>query len=355
LNVRGPAALLAAVKNCYASLYTDRAIKYRQDNGFVDSAVSLSVGIQKMVRSDKACSGVGFTLEPESGFRNVIHLAGVWGLGENIVQGISTPDEYLVFKPALRAGKRAILQKTRGEKARTLVYAGDNVASGGTVNLDTPDGKRDQFVLTDEEITALANWAMTIEAHYGRPMDLEWAKDGESGDIFIVQARPETVHSRRDPLSIKEFTLTEKGDCLATGEAVGEQIVSGAARILSSPEQESQVKPGDIIITDITSPDWDPVLKKAGAIVTNKGGRTSHASIVAREQGVPAIVGAGDATGKIRDGELITVSCCEGKTGFVYRGKAEWKERQINLGNIRKPRRVEPMLILGDPDKAFEL
>ncbi|HEV2355675.1 MAG TPA: phosphoenolpyruvate synthase [Puia sp.] len=352
LNIEGPRALLDAVRKCYASLYTDRAIKYREDNGFDHAAVALSVGIQKMVRSDKACSGVGFTLEPESGFREVIHLAGVWGLGENIVQGVSTPDEYLVFKPSLRAGKRAIIQKTCGEKERMLVYAEQG---GGTVNLYTPAARREQWVLSDEEIMSLARWAVTIEDHYGRPMDFEWAKDGETKEMCIVQARPETVHSRKNPYSIKEYTLTQKGECLVRGEAVGEQIVSGTARILSSPQQEDQVQKGEIIVTDVTSPDWDPVLKKAGAIITNKGGRTSHASIVAREQGVPAIVGAHDATEKIKDGERITVSCCEGKTGFAYRGKAAWTERQINLDKLRKPQHVAPMLILADPDKAFEL
>src|SRR5579872_2720806 len=352
LNIQGSQALLNAVRSCYASLYTDRAIKYREDNGFAHAAVALSIGIQKMVRSDKACSGVGFTLEPESGFRNIIHLAGVWGLGENIVQGASTPDEFLVFKPSLRAGKRAIIQKTCGEKERMLVYTEEG---GGTVNLYTSAARREQWVLTEEEITSLARWALTIEEHYGRPMDFEWAKDGETNEIFIVQARPETVHSRKNPFCIKEYTLVQKGECLARGEAVGEQIVSGTARILSSPQQEDQVQAGEIIVTDITSPDWDPVLKKAGAIITNKGGRTSHASIVARELGVPAIVGTHDATEKIRDGEPVTVSCCEGKTGFVYRGKAAWTERQISLDKLRKPQHVAPMLILADPEKAFEL
>jgi pyruvate, water dikinase len=362
LNIRGEAAVLEAVKNCYASLYTDRAIKYREDNGFAHADVALSVGIQKMVRSDKAGAGVGFTLEPESGFRDIIHLAAVWGLGENIVQGASTPDEYLVFKPSLRAGKRAIVQKTCGEKERLLVYVdeagsqpGEAGVGGQTMNLYTPADKREQWVLSDEEVTELAGWALTIEEHYGRPMDFEWAKDGETGKIFIVQARPETVHSRRNLLVIKEYTVTQKGECLAKGEAVGEQITTGMARILSSPEQEGQVKPGEIIVTDITSPDWDPVLKKAAAIITNKGGRTSHASIVARELGVPAIVGTGDATSTIKDGEEVTVSCCEGKNGFVYRGKATWQERQVNTGKLRMPKRVKPMLIVGDPDLAFEL
>jgi pyruvate,water dikinase len=362
LNIRGEAAVLEAVKNCYASLYTDRAIKYREDNGFAHADVALSVGIQKMVRADKAGAGVGFTLEPESGFRDIIHLAGVWGLGENIVQGASTPDEYLVFKPTLRAGKRAIIQKTCGEKERMLVYAdeagnqaGEAGVGGQTVNLYTPADQREQWVLSDDEITQLARWALTIEEHYGRPMDFEWAKDGETGEIFIVQARPETVQSRRNLFVIKEYTVTEKGECLVQGEAVGEQITTGIARILSSPEQEDQVKPGEIIVTDITSPDWDPVLKKAAAIITNKGGRTSHASIVARELGVPAIVGTGDATSRIKDGEEITVSCCESKNGFVYRGKARWQERQVNLSKLRMPQRVEPMLIVGDPDRAFEL
>ncbi|MES1159577.1 MAG: phosphoenolpyruvate synthase, partial [Bacteroidota bacterium] len=356
LNIRGEEPLLEAVKKCYVSLYTDRAIKYREDNGFAHEKVALSVGIQKMVRSDKACSGVGFTLEPESGFRDIIHLAGVWGLGENIVQGQATPDEFLVFKPSLAEGRRAIIQKRLGKKEKTMVYADKEAGAGiHTLNLDTPVEKRRQFVLTDDEVTSLAIWASVIEHHYGKPMDIEWAKDGLTGELFIVQARPETVQSRKNPMLVKEYELIQKGETLAQGEAVGAQVISGRARILASPEKAGDLKEGEIIVTDLTSPDWDPILKKAGGIVTNKGGRTSHASIVARELGVPAIVGTGDATEKIKDGETITLSCSEGKTGSVYRGKSVWAERQLDLSRIKMPDHTRPMLIIADPDKAFEL
>jgi len=350
LNISGEEALLKTVQRCYASLYTDRAIKYREDNHFSHENVALSVGIQKMVRADLACSGVGFTLDPESGFRDVIHLSGVWGLGENIVQGQSTPDEFLVFKPSLKQNKYPVLQKRLGAKEKTLVYDND-----GTINRDTPPEKRAVYVLEPEELTLLARWALTIEEHYGRPMDIEWAKDGVTGQLFIVQARPETVHSGKNPFLAKEYTLLNKGECLVTGQAVGELIVCGRAKIFNSPQDAGDLQHGDIIVTDITSPDWDPLLKKAAAIVTNKGGRTSHASIVARELGVPAIVGAGSATTNIKDGETITVSCCEGKTGFVYRGKAEWEEKDIDLSQIRLPARTRPMLITADPAKAFQL
>jgi pyruvate,water dikinase len=334
-------------------LYTDRAIKYREDNEFAHQKVSLSVGIQKMVRSDKAASGVCFTLEPESGFRDIVHISGVWGLGENIVQGTVTPDEFFVFKPTLLLGKNAIVQKRLGEKAKTLIYSEDE--NNPVINIATPKEKQDQFVLTDIEITTLAQWALTIEKHYQKPMDIEWAKDGVSGKLFIIQARPETVHSRVNPLLIKEYQLLNKGKSIAQGDAIGSKIATGVARILQSPNESNKLKPGEIVVTDLTSPDWDPILKKAAAIITNKGGRTSHASIVAREIGVPAIVGCGDATTAIADGEMITVSCCEGKTGFVYDGKLIFKETALDFSHIKKPDNTEVMLIAGDPDKAFKL
>jgi pyruvate,water dikinase len=353
LNITGADQLLNAVQKCYASLYTDRAIKYREDNEFAHQKVSLSVGIQKMVRSDKAASGVCFTLEPESGFRDIVHISGVWGLGENIVQGTVTPDEFFVFKPTLLLGKNAIVQKRLGEKAKTLIYSEDE--NNPVINIATPKEKQDQFVLTDIEITTLAQWALTIEKHYQKPMDIEWAKDGVSGKLFIIQARPETVHSRVNPLLIKEYQLLNKGKSIAQGDAIGSKIATGVARILQSPNESNKLKPGEIVVTDLTSPDWDPILKKAAAIITNKGGRTSHASIVAREIGVPAIVGCGDATTAIADGEMITVSCCEGKTGFVYDGKLIFKETALDFSHIKKPDNTEVMLIAGDPDKAFKL
>lgn len=351
LNIRGEQALLEAVRTCFASLYTDRAIEYRVIQEYPHHKVALSVGVQHMVRAGKGCSGVGFTLEPESGFRDVIHLSGVWGLGENIVQGQSTPDEFLIFKPTLMRGLQAIIQKRLGTKEKTMIYG----EAGSTVNEDTPAEKRLQYVLPDTEVLQLARWALEIEHHYNKPMDIEWAKDGITGQLYIVQARPETVQSHRNPLLLTEYEVVKKGECLVQGEAVGAHIVTGRARVLASPADAGNLQKGDIIITDITSPDWDPVLKKAAAIVTNKGGRTSHASIVARELGVPAVVGAGDATSKITDGEPVTVSCCEGKTGFVYRGTGAWVEKKIDLAKLTLPRYTHPMLIMADPEKAFEL
>ncbi len=355
LNIKGEKELLSAVQKCFASLYTDRAIKYREDNGFAHEKVALSVGIQKMVRSDKACSGVGFTLEPESGFRNVIHLSGVWGLGENIVQGEVTPDEFFVFKPTLIKGKNAIIQKKLGAKEKTMIYADQGNDQTSTINIYTPEEKRMQFVLNDEEIKKLSQWALIIEQHYDKPMDIEWAKDGNSGEIYIIQARPETVHSQKNPFIIHEYQLQEKGEVLATGNAIGSKVAAGVARILQSPKEADKLQQGEIIITDITTPDWDPVLKKAAAIITNKGGRTSHASIVARELGVPAIVGCSNATEKIKDGEIITVSCCEGEVGSVYKGALKFKETEHDFSQTRKPETTEAMLILGDPDQAFKL
>lgn len=352
LNIKGADALLLAVKKCFASLYTDRAIKYREDNGFAHDKVALSVGVQKMVHAETGCSGIGFTLEPESGFRDVVHLTGVWGLGEGIVQGIVTPDEYLVFKPTLKMGKNAIIQKKLGEKEISLVHGDD---TSPVVVVQTPIEKREKFILDDEEILRLARWATDIEDHYGKPMDIEWAKDGLSGQLYIIQARPETVHSKKNPLLVKEYQLLEKGELLSKGEAIGSRIAQGIARVLKSPAESGKLQEGEIVVTEMTSPDWSPILKKASAIVTNKGGRTSHASIVARELDVPAIVGCGDATEKIQDGELITVSCCEGKTGKIYRGRLNFKETNLDFSTIRKPGTTEVMLIVGDPEKSFQL
>lgn len=353
LNIKGAREIVKAVQKCYTSLFTNRAIKYRIDNGFDYSKIALSAGVQKMVRADKACSGVGFTLEPESGFRNVVHLAGVWGLGENIVQGAATPDEFIIFKPTLLLGKKAIIQKNLGSKEKTMVYSDDE--NERVLNTVTPPEKRSQFVLTDEEVTMLAGWALSIEQHYDKPMDFEWAKDGLTGEIFIIQARPETVHSRKNPLQVKEYALLQKGAVITEGEAIGSKIAAGTARILQSPQEGYKLTKGDIVVTDITSPDWDPVLKNAAAIITNKGGRTSHASIVARELGVPAIVGCGNATGQIKDGDQVTVCCAEGKTGFVYAGNLSWQETELDLASIKMPEGVQPMLITGDPEKAFKL
>lgn len=354
LNIKGELPLLEAVKKCFASLYTNRAIKYREDNGFDHSKILLSVGVQLMVRSDKACSGIGFTLEPESGFRNVIHLSGVWGLGENIVQGAVTPDEFILFKPALKANKRAIIQKNLGSKSLMMIYAEKSDIYNSTVNLETPENLRDSFVLSDEEITVLGNWALQIEEHYQKPMDLEWAKDGQTGQLFILQARPETVNSRKKLTQVKEYRMLDQGQVISTGEAIGSKISSGTARILDSPEEADRLMEGDILVTNMTSPDWDPILKTVSGIVTNKGGRTSHAAIVARELGVVAIVGSENATTTIRDGEIITVSCAEGKTGKVYRGALRWEETMHDFSRIHLPESPKIMMILGEPERAFE-
>jgi pyruvate, water dikinase len=354
LNIRGEKELLEAVQKCFASLYTNRAIKYREDNGFAHEKVALSVGVQRMVRSDEGCSGVGFTLEPESGFTGVIHLSGVWGLGENIVQGTVNPDEFLVFKPTLRQGKNALIQKRLGEKAKTMIYAPQG-GEATTRNVDTPVDKQQEYVLSDPEILKLARWALLIEEHYGKPMDIEWAKDGLTGELFLIQARPETVHSRRNPFQFTEYQLVEKGELLATGSAVGSKVSTGVARILHDPQDADKLADGDIVVTELTSPDWDPILKRSSGIITNKGGRTSHASIVARELGVPAVVGCGTATETIRDGEEITVSCSEGKTGRVYKGKLEYKVLAHDFSGIKKPVATKVMLICGDPDQAFKL
>ena len=354
LNIKGKDALIDAVQKCFRSLYTDRAIKYREDNGFGQSKVALSAGIQKMVRSDKACSGVGFTLEPESGFRDVIHISGAWGLGENVVQGTVTPDDFLVFKPSLKAKKRAIIQKNLGEKALMMIYDETGNAAG-TINIDTPADLKEQFTLTDDEITLLANWGLLLEEHYKKPIDFEWAKDGINKQLYIVQARPETVHSRKNSLKVQSYKLLEKGEQLTAGEAIGNKIATGIARIIHSPKDSYKLQQGEIVVTELTSPDWDPILKKAAAIITDKGGRTSHASIIAREIGVPAIVGTNNGTTVIKDGDLITVSCAEGKTGTVYKGELKWQVTAFDLGDIQMPEHTQPMLIVGDPEKAFKL
>ena len=354
LNIKGEKEVVLAVQKCFASLYTDRAIKYREDNGFAHEKVALSVGVQNMVRSDKASSGVAFTLEPESGFREIIHISGVWGLGENLVQGTVTPDEFLVFKPTLKLNKEAIIQKRLGDKLMTMIYAPAG-AEISTINIDTPKQKQEQYVLNDEEITQVAQWCLVIEDHYGKPMDIEWARDGITNKIYIIQARPETVQSSKNTLITSEYELVQKGEIITTGQAIGDKVVFGKARILHSPKDANKINPGEIVVTDLTSPDWDPILKDAAAIITNKGGRTSHASIVARELGVPAVVGCNDATTTIKDGDMITVSCCEGKTGNIYKGEVPFKITETDFSAIAKPSATEVMLIVGDPDKAFKL
>lgn len=355
LNVRGEAQVLVAVQKCFASLYTDRAIKYREDNGFDHEKVSLSAGVQYMVRSDKGCSGVAFTLEPESGFRDVIHISGVWGLGENLVQGTVTPDEFLVFKPSLVQGKKSIIQKKLGDKLKTMIYMEENAANVPVKNIDTPRERREQFVLTDEEVKQLAKWCVIIEQHYGKPMDIEWAKDGYNKKIYIIQARPETVQSTKNVQILYEYELLKKGVLITCGQAVGSKVAFGKARILHSPKEAGKLEKGEIVVTELTSPDWDPILKNAAAIITDKGGRTSHASIVARELGVPAVVGCNNATSIIKEGQSVTVSCCEGKTGNIYYGEVPFRISEIDFSKLKKPARTEVMFIIGDPDQAFKL
>ena len=353
LNVVGEKALLNAVLKCFSSLFTDRAIKYREDKGFNHLDIALSVGIQKMVRSDKGCSGIGFTLDPESGSQNIIHISGTWGLGDNIVQGIVNPDEFYVFKPTLLKGFNAILQKKLGTKEKTLVYAQSNGHSS-TTNLNTDKIKQDSFVLNDSEIMMLANWALKIEDFYKKPMDIEWAKDGITNELFITQARPETVHGAQQVSKTTEYILKEKGEVLTTGSAIGTKIISGIARFLESPLDAKKLNNGDILVTNNTSPDWDPLFKKAAAVITNKGGRTSHAAIVARELGVPAIVGTKNATEKIEDGTSITVSCAQGNLGSVYKGELKYEKRELDFKKIKLPK-TEAKLILSNPEQALKL
>lgn len=353
LNIKGEKQLLEAIKKCFASLFTDRAIKYREDKGFLHHTIAISVGVQLMVRSDKGCSGVGFTIEPESGFENVIMLSGVWGLGENIVQGTVNPDEFYVFKPSLANKKYPIIQKKLGDKKLTMVYS-DSGENHGTKNSKTPSDKQKQYVLSDEEIIKLATWAKVIEEHYQRPMDIEWAKDGISNTLFITQARPETVHQSLNKSLYKEYKLISKGKELCSGNAIGTKISIGKAYLLKSPNDVDKLDSNTIIITDTITPDWDPILKQVGGIITNKGGRTSHAAIVSRELGVPAIVGCGNATQTIVDGTEITISCAQGKKGYVYEGEAQYKVREIDFSKIKMPS-TEAKMILADPENAFQL
>ena len=348
LNINGADAVLGAVKKCYASLFQARAIKYRIDNGFDHRKVALSAGIQLMVRADLASSGVCFTIEPDSGFRNAIVLTSCWGLGENIVQGTVVPDEFHLFKPFLGKVKNPIISKKIGSKLKTMVYA-----ANGVFNQDTPPEKASQITLTDSEVVQLAQWALLIEEHYKMPMDIEWAKDGHSNELFILQARPETVHSAMNPMLVKEFRLKQKGETIVTGNAIGTGISSGLARLIESTKDAHKLNEGEVLVTDLTNPDWDPIMKKAAAIITNKGGRTSHAAIIAREMGTVAIVGASGATEKISEGELITIDNSQGKKGVVYKGKLEWETLQHDFSKIQMPQ-TKAMLILADPDKAYK-
>ncbi|NER16800.1 phosphoenolpyruvate synthase [Spongiivirga citrea] len=353
LNVSGEKPLLESIKKCFASLFTNRAIKYREDKGFEHHNIAISVGVQLMVRADKGCSGVGFTVEPESGFSNAILLSGVWGLGENIVQGTVNPDEFYLFKPFLSKDSYPIIQKKLGDKKLTMIYS-ETPDQSGTKNIKTLSQKQRQYVLSDKEIITLANWARIIEEHYQKPMDIEWAKDGISNALFITQARPETVHQTRNKNIFTEYKLVEKGKILSTGNAIGTKIGIGKARLLKSSKNIDKLDANTIIVTDTITPDWDPILKQVGGIITNKGGRTSHAAIVSRELGVPAIVGCENATHSIKNGTIITMSCAEGKTGYVYEGKAAYETTDIDFSTIKMPL-TEAKMILADPENAFQM
>jgi pyruvate,water dikinase len=351
LNVRGGGDVLRAMHEVFASLFTDRAIAYRAHHGFDHSAVALSVGVQQMVRSDIGASGVMFTLDTDSGFRDVVFITASYGLGETVVQGAVNPDEFYVYKPSLRAGKSAILRRNLGSKAVKMVYA-ETGAAERVATVAVGAGERARFSLTDDDVVTLARQALIIEDHYGRPMDIEWAKDGESGEILILQARPETVQSRTGR-TIRRYTLSERSGVLASGRSIGQRIGSGPARVIRSPAEMLRVQPGDVLVTDMTDPDWEPVMKRAAAIVTNRGGRTCHAAIIARELGIPAVVGCGEATQQIPEGRAVTVSCAEGDTGYVYDGSLPFDCTDVELDALPEIP-VKIMMNVANPDRAFD-
>ena len=351
LNVCGGADVLRAMREVFASLYNDRAIAYRVHHGFDHSAVALSAGVQQMVRSDLGASGVMFTLDTDSGFRDVVLITSSYGLGETIVQGAVNPDEFYVFKPSLRAGHRSILRRNLGTKAHKMIYAAPGSADRVTT-IPVPDEDRARFSLTDDVVVALARQALAIEEHYGRPMDIEWGLDGETGELFILQARPETVQSRAGR-TISRYALRERSRPLITGRSIGQRIGAGPARVIRDASQMARVGAGDVLVTDMTDPDWEPVMKRAAAIVTNRGGRTCHAAIIARELGIPAVVGCGEATARIRDGRSVTVSCAEGDTGFVYDGALAFDCTDVELDELPEIP-VKIMMNVANPDRAFD-
>ncbi|MDQ2068406.1 phosphoenolpyruvate synthase [Natronospira bacteriovora] len=352
LNIRGIDNVLVALKEVFASLFNDRAIAYRVHHGFRHEEVALSAGIQRMVRSDIGASGVMFTLDTESGFPDVVFITAAYGLGEMVVQGAVNPDEFYVYKPALERKKHPILRRMMGTKMEKMVY-GDSAASGKSVKTEPVDeADRKRFCLSDDDVEELARQAVTIEKHYGRPMDIEWGKDGEDGKIYILQARPETVKSRAGQ-SIERYVLKNRGEVVCEGRAIGQRIGTGKARVVSDISEMNRVQAGDVLVTDMTDPDWEPIMKRAAAIVTNRGGRTCHAAIIARELGIPAVVGCGDATRSIRDGNGVTVSCSEGDTGYIYDGELEFERSEISLESMPDiPLKV--MMNVGNPDRAFD-
>ncbi len=352
LNIKGEESLLDTCRRCFASLFTDRAIHYRVDQGFDHFKVSLSIGVMKMVRSDISSSGVMFSIDTESGFRDAVFVTGAYGLGENVVQGAVDPDEFYVHKPTYLAGHRAVLRRLIGDKAVKMILV-EGETKNTTRNIPTPKSDRARFCLTDEDVLELAGYACTIETHYGRPMDMEWAKDGLDGKLYIVQARPETVASQHSATALESYVLEGRGEILTEGRSVGERIASGAVKRIENLTQLAEFKPGEVLVADTTTPDWEPVMKTAAAIVTNRGGRTCHASIIARELGIPAVVGTGDATTCVPDGEVVTVSCAEGDSGRVYRGAVGFHVDRTEVADLARPR-THIMINLGNPDLAFK-
>ena len=352
LNVRGLDNVIEALHQVFASLFNDRAISYRVHQGFEHSHVALSAGIQTMVRSDLGSAGVMFTLDTESGFRDAVFITSSYGLGETVVQGAVNPDEFYVYKPALANGKRSILRKNLGSKAIKMVYS-DQAKPGKTVStVDVDDAQSTRFSLSNEDIVELAKMAVTIEAHYQRPMDIEWGKDGDDGKLYILQARPETVQSRSGR-TIQRYTLKNRSDVITSGRSIGQKIGAGTAKVVKHVSEMGRVLAGDVLVSDMTDPDWEPVMKRASAIVTNRGGRTCHAAIIARELGIPAVVGCGNATDKIADGVAVTVSCAEGDEGFIYEGNLDFEQTQIELDSLPSIP-VKIMMNVGNPDRAFD-
>ena len=352
LNVRGEGAVVDAVREVFASLFNDRAIAYRTHQGFAHEDVALSAGIQRMVRSDLGASGVAFTIDTESGFEDVVFITAAWGLGEMVVQGQVNPDEFYVHKPTLEAGRPSILRRERGSKSLKMIYHDDPAERVAVVDVALGDQRR--FSLSDDEIIALAGYAVAIERHYGRPMDIEWARDGVDGRIYILQARPETVQSRIAGQAVERFELKERGEVLAEGRSIGQRIGAGTARLVLDAGEMDKVRVGDVLVTDMTDPDWEPVMKRTAAIVTNRGGRTCHAAIIARELGIPAVVGTGDATRSVEEGAEVTVSCAEGDTGFVYAGRLDFELRRLDVETMPEiPFKIA--MNVGNPDRAFSL
>ncbi|MEQ5821737.1 phosphoenolpyruvate synthase [Halomonas sp. SCS19] len=352
LNIEGYDNIKRAVHEVFASLFNDRAISYRVHRGYAHENVALSAGVQKMVRSETGASGVMFTLDTESGFRDVVFVTSSWGLGETVVQGAVNPDEFYVHKTTLAAGRPAVLRRNLGSKLIKMVYTGDASAGKSVETVDVPLSDRGRFSINDEQVMALARQAMTIEEHYGRPMDIEWALDGDDQKLYIVQARPETVVSQQEGGSLERFQLKEKGRTLVTGRAIGQRIGRGAVKVILSPDEMDKVNAGDVLVTDMTDPDWEPIMKRASAIVTNRGGRTCHAAIIARELGIPAVVGCGDATDVLRDGREVTVSCAEGDAGHVYDGLLEF-DRNVTSVDAMPDIPFKIMMNVGNPDRAF--